>query len=88
MLSTFEIDLLRDGVVVDHGRASDVLGGPLSALRHFVALLARDPVNPPLAPGEVVTTGTLTQAMPARPGESYETRPTGVALAGVSVTLT
>ena len=31
-LSTFEIDLKRDGTVVDRGRAANVLGGPVSAL--------------------------------------------------------
>ena len=40
-LSTFEIDLKRDGTVVDHGRATNVLGGPVSALRHLVDILAR-----------------------------------------------
>src|SRR5215212_2217615 len=63
-LSTFRIDLERNGTVVDQGRASNVLGGPLSALRHLVEVLANDPVNPPLAAGEIVTTGTLTRAFP------------------------
>jgi hypothetical protein len=31
----------------------------VSALRHLVDLLARDQINPPLAAGEIVTTGTL-----------------------------
>ena len=31
-LPTFEIDLKRDGTVVDHGRATNMLGGPVSAL--------------------------------------------------------
>lgn len=84
-LSTFEIDLLRNGEVLDHGQAANVLGGPLSALRHLVAVLADDPDNPPLAAGEIVTTGTLTRAFPVFPGESWSTRPSGVALDGVSV---
>jgi 2-keto-4-pentenoate hydratase len=37
------------------------LGGPLSALRHLVGLLASDPLNPLLAAGEIISTGTLTQ---------------------------
>jgi 2-oxo-3-hexenedioate decarboxylase len=48
-VSTFGIDLKRDGAVLDHGRATNVMGGPVSALRHLVDLLARDPVSPPLA---------------------------------------
>ena len=45
-LSTFEIDLKRDGTVADHGCATNVLGGPVSALRHLVDILAHDQVNP------------------------------------------
>ena len=81
-LACFEIDLLRDGTVVDRGHAANVLDGPLSALRHLVGLLARDPVNSPLAPGDIVTTGTLTRAFPISPGESWGTRLHGIELGG------
>ena len=84
-LSTFEIDLQREGTVVDHGRAANVMGGPLSALRHLIDLLARDQVNPPLAAGEIVTTGTLTRALPISTGETWTTELTGVALDGICV---
>jgi 2-oxo-3-hexenedioate decarboxylase len=84
-LSTFEIDLKRDGTVVDHGRATNVLGGPVSALRHLVDILERDRVNPPLAAGEIVTTGTLTRALPVSAGETWGTELTGVALDGICV---
>jgi len=70
-LSTFEIDLKRDGPVADHGRALNLLGGPVSAMRHLVDILVRDQVNPPLAAGEIVTTGTLSvhfRYQPARHG--------------------
>src|SRR5271166_6326894 len=84
-LSTFEIDLKRDGTVVDHGRAMNLLGGPVSALRHLVDILALDQVNPPLAAGEIVTTGTLTRALPVSAGETWTTGLTGVALDGICV---
>src|SRR5258708_40269656 len=70
MLSTFEIDLKRDGAIVDHGRATNVMGGPVFALLHLIDLLGRDQVNPPLAAGEIVTTGTLTRALPVSAGET------------------
>ena len=84
-LSTFEIDLLCDGRLIDRGHAGNVLGGPLSALRHLVGLLAQDPVNPPLAPGEVVSTGTLTKAMPIRAGETWTATPKGISLQAVTL---
>src|SRR5262245_5850441 len=79
-LAGFEIELLRNGEVVDRGHAANVLDGPLSALRHLVGLLARDPVNSPLAPGDIVTTGTLTRAFPIMPGESWSTTIHGIEL--------
>jgi 2-oxo-3-hexenedioate decarboxylase len=84
-LETFEIDLLRDGVVQDHGRAANVLDGPLHALRHLVDLLATQPEQPPLAAGEIVTTGTLTRALPVAAGQTWSTRPDGVDLDGIEV---
>jgi 2-oxo-3-hexenedioate decarboxylase len=84
-LSTFEINLKRDGVFVDHGRAANVLGGPVSALRHLVDILESDQFNPPLAAGEIVTTGTLTRALPASAGETWTTELTGVSLDGISL---
>jgi len=84
-LSTFEIDLKRDGIVVDHGLGTNVLGGPVSALRHLIDLLARDQVNPALAAGEIITTGTLTRAFAVSVGETWTTELTGLALHGLCV---
>lgn len=84
-LATFEIDLTQDGRVADHGRAANVLDGPLTALRHLLALLADDRENPPLAAGEIVTTGTLTRALPIAAGQSWSTRPSGIDLDPASI---
>src|SRR3984893_4208482 len=77
-LSSFEIDLKRNGKVADHGRATNLLGGPVSALRHLVDILSRDQVNPLLAAGEIVTTGTLTRALPVSAGETWATDLTNI----------
>lgn len=79
-LSSFEIVLSRDGSIVDSGRASNVLDGPLQALRHLVEVLDADGACPPLAAGDTVTTGTLTRAFPVAAGETWSTRLSGVAL--------
>lgn len=84
-LAAFTIDLHRNGAIADHGRAANVLDGPVSALKHLVELLARDPVNPPLAAGEIVTTGTLTRAFPVRSGETWSTKLDGIPLDGIAV---
>jgi 2-oxo-3-hexenedioate decarboxylase len=72
-LAVFQIDLMRNGIFVDHGKAENVLDGPVKALRHVVYMLSRQNIHPPIAPGEIVTTGTLTRAMPIAPGEIWNT---------------
>jgi 2-keto-4-pentenoate hydratase len=84
-LSSFEIDLSCNGQLIDRGHAGNVLDGPLSALHHLVGLLAADPVNPPLAANEIISTGTLTKAMPIVPGEVWTATPTGIALEGIRI---
>jgi 2-keto-4-pentenoate hydratase len=84
-LGTFEIDLACDGHSIDRGHGGNVLDGPLSALQHLVGLLANDPHNPPLAAGEIISTGTLTKAMPVAPGEVWTATPAGIALETIQV---
>jgi 2-oxo-3-hexenedioate decarboxylase len=50
-----------------------------------VNLLARDPANPPLGAGEIITTGTVTRALPVAPGEVWRTTLEGLALDGLAV---
>jgi 2-oxo-3-hexenedioate decarboxylase len=84
-LAGFEVALYRDGELIDRGSGANVLGSPVSALKHLVALLADDPVNPPLQAGEIVSTGTLTRAFPVAPGETWTTKLDGIPLPGVSL---
>lgn len=86
-LPPFDIALIRGNAVMDRGVSTNVLDGPLSALRHLVEVLEHDPHNPPLAAGEIVTTGTLTRALPIAPGETWRTELTGVPLDGIHVAL-
>ena len=54
--------------------------------RDLVEELARNPAAPPLSPGEIVTTGTLTDAMPVRPGETWTSTIAGLDVEGLSLT--
>jgi 2-oxo-3-hexenedioate decarboxylase len=84
-LSDLTISLSRNGSAVDTGIGANVLDGPIHALAHLVAVLARDPRNPPLGAGEIVTTGTLTRAFPVHAGERWTTAIAGYDLPGLSV---
>lgn len=59
---------------IDRGVGANVLGNPLQALRHFVAELRACPGAPDLQPGDVVTTGTWTDAWAVAPGEHWTAR--------------
>lgn len=83
-LSDFGVTL-RCGDVIEHGHARDVLDGPLSALKHLVELLDKDDVNPQVAAGEIITTGTLTRAMPVKPGERWTTELAGLPVGGIEI---
>src|SRR5258706_784829 len=81
-----EVELLRGETSVERGVGANVLGSPLLSLGHLVELLGRQPNAPPLAAGEIVTTGVLTDAHPVARGETWRTHFTGLALHGLTVT--
>ena len=70
-LAGSRVVLSRNGGRVEEGRGANVLDGPLRALRHFVQALRECPGGPELLPGDVVTTGTWTDAWPVAPGERW-----------------
>ena len=85
-LASFDITLSRDGEPQDRGNAANVLGGgPLTALAHLVELLPLDPDAEPLDAGEIISTGTLTRALPIAPGETWSTVLEGVPIPGISL---
>ena len=87
-LSTFRTTLCRNGTVADQGHATNVLGGgPLVALGHLVDLLAGMPGAVPLKAGDLVTTGTLTRALPVCAGEAWQARFEGLPLAEIEIEL-
>ena len=87
-LTSFRVALYRNGDLVDRGEAVNVLGGPLSALRNVVEVLANDPTNPPIAAGEFVTTGTITRAFRMAAGELWRSEFSGAPFQGICLRLT
>jgi len=85
-LKEFRIVLLCGGKEMARGQGAFVLGSPLLALRHLRDLL-RSQNGEPLAPGEIVTTGTLPAALPVRPGETWSVSLDGIDLPAPSLTL-
>ena len=75
--------LRRNGTIVDTGVGANVLDGPAQRARASArrARLAAG-VSPPLAAGEIVTTGTLTDAWPVARGETWTSDYGGCRCAG------
>jgi 2-keto-4-pentenoate hydratase len=84
-LPALEVELYRAGELIDRGVAANVLGSPLAALAHLVELLSRQPEAQRLAPGEIVTTGVITDAHPVAAGECWSTRLMGMPIAPLSI---
>lgn len=81
-LECFTLRLLRNGTVIDEGRGANVLGSPLNALAHLA-----ESASVPLHAGEIITTGTVTDAAWVRPGEEYTVQIHGLPLEALTVTI-
>jgi len=84
-LATFEVELRCNEKLSQRGGGALVLDSPLNALRHLVELLAQDSHNLPLRAGEIISTGTLTLAMPVSAGENWTTKVFGIPLGGIAL---
>lgn len=85
LLASFTLTLSRAGEPVETGGGARVLGSPLAALAHLAAVLAAQDGAEPLQPGEIVTTGTVTDAYPVAPGQTWRSRLDGIALPGLEL---
>jgi 2-oxo-3-hexenedioate decarboxylase len=84
-LATFGVELYCNGKLSQRGSGALVLDSPLLALRSLVELLAGDTHNPPLRAGEIISTGTLTLAMPVSAGESWTAKVSGILLEEIAL---
>jgi 2-keto-4-pentenoate hydratase len=84
-LPLVEARLYKAGRLVDKGVGANVLGSPLLALAHVVDLLKRQSDAPPLAAGEIVSTGVLSDAHPVVAGDEWHTEITGLPLPGLKI---
>lgn len=72
-LATLQLQLHVDGVRQDAGEGRLVLDGPLHALKTWIDAMAEQSPQWSVQAGEVVTTGTITDAWPLRPGQTWHT---------------
>jgi 2-oxo-3-hexenedioate decarboxylase len=87
-LATFEASLSREGGLADEGVGANVLGSPALALGHLARVVADQPDAPRLSAGEIVTTGTITNAHPVQTGESWRADYGELGLEPITLTFT
>jgi 2-oxo-3-hexenedioate decarboxylase len=84
-LAAMTMGLACDGREVDRGVGANVLDGPLAALRLWIDEMARRTPGWRVAAGDVVTTGTLTDAWPIAAGQRWTTQPGDGRLAALTL---
>ena len=85
MLASASASLSRDGVLIAAGFGSDFADSPVHALWHLNRVLSEQPQFPPLSAGEIITTGTWTDAYPITPGQTWVSAFSGISLPGLTV---
>jgi len=71
LLAAAHVTLSKGDAIVENGCGANVMDSTLRALHHFLTELRQCPGAPDLMPGDVVTTGTWTDAWPVQPGEQW-----------------
>lgn len=73
-LAGARVRLSRNGALVEEGMGAHVLDSPLRALMHFLVELRSCPGATDVAAGDIVTTGTWTDAWSVQTGEHWAAR--------------
>jgi len=87
-LGQFRVRLAKNGEVVAEGSGRNSLRSPALCLGELASAIAKRPGEEPLLGGELVSSGTLTEAQPIAPGETWTATVEGIDLTGVTLTTT
>ncbi|MFQ5932727.1 MAG: 2-keto-4-pentenoate hydratase [Nitrospiraceae bacterium] len=86
-LQNLKVTLCRGTEIVAAGEGRNALGSPLLALGHLAQVIAGQSWAPPLTPGEIITTGTLTPLPPVSSGERWSVDLAGAPIAPLQLEL-
>jgi 2-keto-4-pentenoate hydratase len=70
-LPKFTVRLQKDGQLVDEGSGRNSLRSPALCLGELASAISRQPDAEPLAAGELVSSGTLTESQPIAAGQTW-----------------
>ena len=71
ILNSISVELFLNDKIREEGLGSNVLDGPISALKYLQKGIENYDGEPELKLGDIVTTGTLNDAMPILAGEEW-----------------
>jgi 2-oxo-3-hexenedioate decarboxylase len=84
-LPRFKVRLMKNGELVEEGSGKNSLRSPALCLAELAAGIARQPGAPPLAAGELISSGTLTTSQPIGVGETWRAEVEGIELAPLTL---
>jgi len=87
-LRTCRVTLIRNDAVMDKGVGANALGHPATALSFLADIVSKQRRFAELSAGEVITTGTLTAALPIQSGEKWRSDYDGIPIAGLELNFT
>jgi len=86
-LAALKVRLLCGDRVMDEGEGAVVLDGPLTALRLWIDAMDAQPHGWRVHPGDIVSTGTLTDAWPLSAGQTWRTELSDERLPGLRLSI-
>ena len=86
-LPTFKVRLSKDGQLVEEGSGRNSLRSPALCLAELASAMAKQDGAEPLAAGDLVSSGTLTESTPIQPGATWTASVEGIDLPTLTLTL-
>jgi 2-oxo-3-hexenedioate decarboxylase len=86
-LPKFRVRLMKNGEVVAEGSGKNSLRSPALCVAELAAAIAKRSDAEPLAPGELISSGTLTDSQLIHAGETWRAEVEGIDLAPLTLTL-
>jgi 2-oxo-3-hexenedioate decarboxylase len=84
-LPAFKVRLVKNGQLVEEGSGKNALRSPALCLAELASAVARQSGAEPLAAGELVSTGTLTNSAPIARGDTWRAEVDGLDLQPLTV---
>jgi 2-keto-4-pentenoate hydratase len=86
-LPTFKVRLAKDGQLVEQGSGRNSLRSPALCLAELASAMAKQDGAEPLAAGDLVSSGTLTESAPIQPGATWTAAVEGLELPALTLHL-